>query len=132
MERVRAGCHALLNTSRVDNQPVSLIEAMASGLPIVSTDAGGIPDLVQHGTTALLADVGDSQTLGRHLQEVFTDADVYQRLRHAGLEQAETFAWSHVGSAWREIYAGSQRDGTPARATESSDVAARPRGEVRP
>ena len=123
MDELRASCHVLLNTSRVDNQPVSLIEALAAGLPIVSTDAGGIPDLVAPGRTALLAAVGDSEALGDALCGLARDPELYAALRAAGLRRAEDFAWGRVGSAWSQIYAGATaREIAPAPRTSTASA----------
>jgi glycosyltransferase involved in cell wall biosynthesis len=51
----------ILNPSRVDNMPNSVLEAMACGLPVVSTRAGGVPHIVRDGVSALLVDAGDAE-----------------------------------------------------------------------
>src|SRR5207247_9232240 len=52
-----------LNAPDIDNMPSSILEAAACGLPIVSSDAGGIPYIVRHGVTALLIPLGDDAAL---------------------------------------------------------------------
>lgn len=104
MAAVRERATILLNTSRVDNQPVSLIEAMAAGLAIVSTDAGGIPDLAKDGVEALLAPVGDVDALAESLQRVATDPAVRRALVAAGLERARSYRWSAVGEQWCRLH----------------------------
>jgi glycosyltransferase involved in cell wall biosynthesis len=47
-------CDICVNTSRIDNMPVALVEMCAMGLPVVSTDVGGIPHLLKHEQTGLL------------------------------------------------------------------------------
>jgi glycosyltransferase involved in cell wall biosynthesis len=64
----------LLNPSRVDNMPISLLEALASGVPIVSTDVGGVPYLVEDGKTALLVPPGDPDAMGNAALRVLGDA----------------------------------------------------------
>ncbi len=57
----------MLNASRVDNMPISILEGLACGLPVVSTAAGGIPDLVTDKTNALLAPVDDVEALSESI-----------------------------------------------------------------
>src|SRR5262249_6732503 len=58
---------AFLLTSQNEGIPLTVLEAMAAGLPVVSTAAGGVGELVIDGKTGLLAPVGDADTLARHL-----------------------------------------------------------------
>jgi len=104
MATVRARATLLINTSRVDNQPVSLLEALAAGLPVVSTDAGGIPDMVSHDVDALLAPVGNADALGAHLSSLAQDDTLAERLRAAGRVRARAFRWEAVRSAWFRLY----------------------------
>ena len=95
----KAYAHAdiFLNTSAIDNLPLTLIEASASGLPIVSTDAGAIPDLIRDGENGLLAPVGDVQALARQVERLLADPELAARLSLAGRAHAEQFGWSQIG-----------------------------------
>jgi len=104
MAAVRERATIALNTSRVDNQPVSLIEAMAAGLPIVSTDAGGIPYMVKHEVEALLSPVGDAAALATDLQRLTTDPAVRNRIVAGGLALARSYRWSAVREHWYRVY----------------------------
>lgn len=104
MAAVRARATVLLNTSRADNQPVSLLEAMAAGLPIVSTDAGGIPGLVEHGAEALLAPVGDADALAGHLLRVATESRLRHALVAAGQVRSRSYRWRAVSELWYRLY----------------------------
>lgn len=86
----------LLNPSRVDNSPNSIIEALGSALPVVSTRAGGIPQLVTDGETALLVDLEDPATLAAAALRVLEDDDLRDRLKTAGLEFSRQFHWDSV------------------------------------
>jgi glycosyltransferase involved in cell wall biosynthesis len=92
-----------LNTTRVDNTPVSLMEAAASGLPIVSTASGGIPDLFEHGRTALLADIGDTAAIAAHLNRLLADAELAGALSEAGRELASRSLWPAVRQRWEAV-----------------------------
>ena len=102
-----------LNTSTVDNMPISVLEAFASGVPMVSTAAGGIPDLVADGVSGLLAPVGDDAALAQAVCRVLGDPLLAARLRAAGLAAAAAFAWSSVRGLWLAAYL---KAGKPAQA----------------
>lgn len=93
-----------LNTTRVDNAPVSLIEAGAFGLPIVSTDAGGIPDLVADGSSALLYAIDDVSGMAAGIRRLLTEPGLAARLSHNGRALAESCAWSNVRPLWDSLF----------------------------
>jgi glycosyltransferase involved in cell wall biosynthesis len=86
----------LLNPSTVDNMPISLLEAMASGVAIVTTDVGGIPHMVEDGKTALLVPVRDPAAMAAAALRVFAQPDLAASLHAAGIEAAERYTWSNV------------------------------------
>jgi glycosyltransferase involved in cell wall biosynthesis len=94
-----------LNPSRVDNMPISLLEAMASGVPTVSTNAGGIPDMVDDGKTALLVPVGDWQAMAEAALRVLENAQLASSLRAAGIEAAQRYTWKAVRPLFNRVYA---------------------------
>jgi glycosyltransferase involved in cell wall biosynthesis len=102
--RYRAASVAL-NPSRVDNMPNSLLEALASGVPIVSTDAGGIPHVVAHERTALLVPPGDAQAMADALLRILRDPPLAARLAAAGTAEAQRYAWASVREALAAVYA---------------------------
>ena len=75
---------AMLLTSISEGIPLTLIEGMAAGLPIVSTDVGGVREVVVEEETALLAAAGDDAALARRLQQLLADNDLRRRLGSAG------------------------------------------------
>ena len=62
-----------LNTTNIDNQPVSVIEAMALGLPIVSTNVGGIPNLLTHNQTAKLVDKNNISAMVNEIKDYLSN-----------------------------------------------------------
>ncbi len=72
-----------VHASEFDSSPIALHESMALGLPAVTTDAGGIPELVVDGETGLVAKAGDAPALASALLRVLTDAALAQRLGQA-------------------------------------------------
>ena len=65
--RLLAGADIFLLTSISEGIPLTLIEAMLAGLPIVATRVGGVPEVVQQDVTGLLAPAGDDNDLARQL-----------------------------------------------------------------
>ncbi len=103
----RADC--MLNPSRVDNMPNSILEAFACGVPVVSTDAGGIPDMAQHGVSALLSPVGDEPAMAENLLRVLREPALARVLREAGLAEARKFDWPQVKQQWLAAYRSAAR-----------------------
>lgn len=95
----------MLNPSTVDNMPNSLLEALASGVPVVSTDVGGIPHIVRHEHTALLVAPGDPEAMAASALRVLRDADLAARLRSHGRQAAQAYAWPRVRDRLFAVYA---------------------------
>jgi glycosyltransferase involved in cell wall biosynthesis len=89
-----------LNTTHLDNTPVSVIEAMACGLPVVSTNVGGIPYLLEHGKTALLVQPGNVGEMAAAVNRLMTDPDLAAQLSANGRKLAESFDWEVVLPQW--------------------------------
>jgi glycosyltransferase involved in cell wall biosynthesis len=97
--------HLMLNPSLADNMPISLLEAMASGVPVVSTDVGGIPFLVQDGLTALLVPPADPEAMARAALRILGDPALSLRLRAAGIEMVQQYTWPCVRERLLAVYA---------------------------
>lgn len=96
----------LLNTSRVDNQPVSILEAFAAGLPVVSTRVGGIPHMVSEGEDALLAADDDDEALARHVLALVDQPALCERLAEAGWRRVQRHSWQNVYPLLAAAYGG--------------------------
>ena len=73
IDRLYADIDVVALTSRNEGSPVALIEAMASGVPVVSTEVGGVADVVQHGVSGLLAPMDDAAGIARHILTLLAD-----------------------------------------------------------
>ena len=93
-----------LNPSLVDNMPNSVLEALASGVPVVSTRVGGVPHIVQDGVTALLVPPRDPAAMAAALLRVITDAPLAARLACAGLQDVQRYTWDRVAPLWAAVY----------------------------
>lgn len=104
----------VINPSTVDNTPNSLLEAMASGVPIVSTNVGGVPYLVEHGRTAWLVPPRDPVAIADAASQLLDRPEVADALVQAGLEQVRGFTWQKVSHELAGLYAR-VRTGKPTR-----------------
>jgi glycosyltransferase involved in cell wall biosynthesis len=73
LDRLYADLDVVVLTSRNEGSPVALIEAMAAGVPVVSTAVGGVPDVVAHGTSGLLAPMDDAAAVAEHTVTLLRD-----------------------------------------------------------
>jgi glycosyltransferase involved in cell wall biosynthesis len=76
----------------MEASPNSVIEAMAAGLPVVATNVGGIPEIVEHGRNGLLVPPGDPQALAAAIERFFADDELRGRLRAAAVGSAAEYA----------------------------------------
>lgn len=93
-----------INTNRVDNTPVSLLEAAAMGIPIVSTDVGGIPHLFTHEETALLVPDDDDEAMTGAVLRLLSDPDLAGRLSTNGRALAESCSRERVLPQWQALF----------------------------
>jgi glycosyltransferase involved in cell wall biosynthesis len=87
-----------------DPCPTVAIEAMASGVPLIASRVGGLPDLVAHGETGLLVEPGNSGELARALMTLHEDADLAGRMREAAVVKARSFTASSVVDRLETMY----------------------------
>lgn len=92
-----------LNTSLVDNTPVSILEAMASGMCIVSTNVGGIPYLLKAGHEALLVSPGDPEKMAEAVRQILQDPELARRLSRNAHSKAQVSDWSAVVPQWQDL-----------------------------
>lgn len=95
---------AALNPTRVDNMPNSVLEALACGLPIISTDVGGVPYIVRDGETAVLVRPDEVAEMAAAMVRVYRDPALRTRLSEAGRAEVSRYAWEHVKPQWLSLY----------------------------
>ena len=95
--------NVFINTTHFDNTPVSVIEAMALGLPIVSTNVGGIPFLLTNNENALLVNDNDSNGMSLAIKELFSNTKLQNNIVCNARKLVENFDWSIVKQKWFEI-----------------------------
>jgi len=92
-----------INTTHYDNTPVSIIEAMAIGIPIVSTNVGGIPFLIQDKKEAMLVDDNAIADMVIAIKQLINNKQLSKELISNSLKKAQSFDWKIVKLQWFEI-----------------------------
>ena len=98
------GADAMLNPSRVDNMPNSVLEALACGLPVISTRVGGVPYIVQDGETALLVAPDNPHEMAQAIVRIYRDKALRAHLRENGCREVAQYAWQEVRPQWLSLY----------------------------
>jgi len=102
---IYASLDIFLMTSLSEGMPNTALEAMSMGIPIVSTAVGGVPELVRHGETGYLADVGDNSTLSSYVLELIRDKHLRQQFSRAGRQRIKDhFSFDHRVKRLEEYY----------------------------
>ena len=104
MHELHQRADIFVNASNVDNMPVSILEAFASGLAVVTTDAGGIPYIVTNERNGLMVSVGDWVRLARKVLVLLENHELARRLTSAAREDSEKYQWSAVRAEWLMAY----------------------------
>lgn len=90
-----------INTSNIDNTPVSVIEAMALGLPVVSTNVGGIKHLIEDNINGVLVEKNNSEMMSNAIFSLLKDKQ--NRIALNARKKVENFCWDKVKNKWAEI-----------------------------
>jgi glycosyltransferase involved in cell wall biosynthesis len=94
----------MINPSLVDNMPNSVLEALASGVPVVSTNVGGVPYVVEHDRTALLVPPRDPAAMATAILALLNDPAKALRFREAGIQSVQQYTWAKVQNRLLEVY----------------------------
>jgi glycosyltransferase involved in cell wall biosynthesis len=92
-----------LNTTGVDNAPVSVLEALACGMSVVSTDVGGLPFILHNEENALLAPPADARALAGAVRRVLVEPGLSSRLSAGARKSAELLDWSLILPQWEAL-----------------------------
>lgn len=96
-------CNVFINTTNFDNTPISVMEAMALGLPIVSTNVGGIPYLIESGKEGLLVKPNDVQEMVDAILHLRENQELTNSLILDARKKVEQFDWKVVKLKWQEL-----------------------------
>jgi N-acetyl-alpha-D-glucosaminyl L-malate synthase BshA len=100
-----AAADLVLLPSETESFGLVALEAMASGVPVVASRVGGLPEVVQHGVSGYLAPVGDVEAMADFSLRILADCDVRKRFGEAARERAvHLFDWHQIVPRYEEIY----------------------------
>jgi glycosyltransferase involved in cell wall biosynthesis len=104
MPRVYDQADIFLNSSTIDNQPVSILEAFAAGLAVVSTPTGDIPSMVRDQSTGLIVPHNDPQAMADAICLLLQHPQQTAQMTDAAREEVEKYTWGHVCDEWEQLY----------------------------
>jgi glycosyltransferase involved in cell wall biosynthesis len=93
-----------LNTNRIDNFPVTIVEAFSMGLPVVATDVGGVRDLVVDGKTGFLVPSDDPDRMAQAVIRLVQEPRTARRCSEAGAERARSCSWAQVRLQYEDLF----------------------------
>ncbi|GAB5522683.1 MAG: hypothetical protein Roseis2KO_05550 [Roseivirga sp.] len=96
------GYDVFINTTNVDNTPVSLIESLALGLPVISTQVGGIPYMLDSGKDAILVEADNVEAFTKAIERLYDNA-FYKELATQGRTTAEAYSWKEIRPQWLSL-----------------------------
>ena len=95
-----------MNASAVDNQPVSVLEAFAAGLPVVSTATGDLANIIRHRTTGLLVPLADPEAMAGAASYFLGNPKRARSIARTARLEAEKYTWESVRKSWLAVYTG--------------------------
>jgi glycosyltransferase involved in cell wall biosynthesis len=109
----------MLNPSQVDNTPNSVLEALACGVAVISTNVGGVPFLVEDGKTALLVPPRAPQAMADAILRLLDEPALAVGLRDAGLRYVQQYTWQNVRPRLLDVYQSILKSGPAAASVQS-------------
>ena len=90
--------------SLLEGFPRVVVEAMAAGLPVVTTDAEGCKDVVEHGHTGLISPSADSESMAKNIEILLRNENMRKKFSDTAKESAAGYEWSKITSRYEEMY----------------------------
>ena len=121
IHRYYANADIYVQAPSIDNMPLSLLEAFASGLPVVSTDVGGVPSMLRDGVDGLLVANNDAEALADQVIRLLGDPTLAHRLTESAYRTLAAYEWPVVRDGWLQAYRhAAQMDQRPSEHTVGS------------
>jgi glycosyltransferase involved in cell wall biosynthesis len=123
IERVLAACDLFVLSSVSEGLPNTILEAMATGLPVVSTRVGGADELVEHGRTGLLVPPSDAEAMAGALARLAAAPQERQAMGMAGRQAVERhFSLRAMTDAYEDLYLSCRRPPRPMTESATGDA----------
>jgi len=104
MEDILAVADLFLLTSDYESFGLAALEAMAAGVPVISTNAGGLPEINVNGVTGFLSDVGNVDEMSANALKILKDADTLKKFKHEAKKHAASFDIHHIVPQYERLY----------------------------
>jgi glycosyltransferase involved in cell wall biosynthesis len=105
MDALYQSADIYLNSPNIDNMPGSVLEAFAAGIPVVTTDAGGIPFIVRDGVNGRMVPVADYEGMARAIVQLLREDCLALKLADAARSETERlYTWTQVKVQWERLY----------------------------
>ena len=104
VDEVNAGMDIICLTSKNEGTPVSLIEAQASGNPVVSTNVGGIENVISADETGYLSKIGDLEQFSNNLLKLIENEDIRNDMSMKGKQRSSQYSFENLISNTKALY----------------------------
>lgn len=95
----------MLSAPTIDNMPVSLLEAMNAGLLVISSNAGGVPYMIENGRTGLLFESGDAEAMAKQIEWALSHEEESMQMIEKAKIEVQKYSWENIREALLPLYA---------------------------